>query len=326
MTRRWRPSLALVLGGALAGTLGLSFSGLVALRYLGPIFGFRTAAIALAVVITAATAGLGWLMLRLLLRPVQALEAYARAQESGRPAALPRHFGTRETAATAAGVIAMAEALRDREATIRTFTDHVTHELKTPVAAIRAAAELLQDGGDLSPGDARLVAEIDGARAQMEAQLSALRRAAQAREVRHLGQSRLGDVLDALRRDFPTLAIQPINETLPLPIAPEGLAIVLGQMLRNAADHGATQVTLQAAMTSTGPTLDISDDGDGISAGNETRIFEPFFTTRREDGGTGMGLAIVRNLLSAHKAGIILCTGRPTRFRILFKDEYATRH
>lgn len=319
MSRRWRPSLALVLGGALAGTLGLSFAGLVALRYLGPIFGFRIAAIGLAVIITAATAGLGWLMLRLLLRPVQALQAYARAQESGSPAPLPRHFGTRETAATAAAVIAMADALRDREATIRTFTDHVTHELKTPVAAIRAAAELLQDGGELSPGDARLVAEIDGARAQMEAQLSALRRATQARETRHLGQSRLVDVLDALRRDFPKLTVQCTNDTRPLPIAPDGLAIVLGQMLRNAAEHGAAQVTLAADMTSAGPTLDISDDGAGISAGNEARIFEPFFTTRRDTGGTGMGLAIVRNLLSAHRAGITLCSGSPTRFRILFK-------
>ncbi|WP_225027294.1 sensor histidine kinase [Xinfangfangia pollutisoli] len=318
MIRRWRPSLAFVLGGALTGTLALSFIGLVTLRYLGPVIGFKVTAAGLGLTITAATAGLGWLLLRLLLRPIRALEGYARAQESGADARRPEHFGTRETAATAVRVIAMAEAARDREATIRAFTDHVTHELKTPVAAIRAASELMQDGGALTPEDARLLAEIDGARAQIEAQLAALRLAAQARELRHLGQSRLADLLPALQADYPALEITATGDTLALPIATEGMAIVLAQMLRNAAEHGAGRVRIEAAQSPEGVSLDISDDGCGISKGNEARVFEPFFTTRRASGGTGMGLAVVRNLLSAHRAGITLCTGQPTRFRILF--------
>ena len=59
MSRRWRPSLAFVLGGALTGTLALSFTGLIVLRYLGPAIGFRNAAILLAISITLATAVLG---------------------------------------------------------------------------------------------------------------------------------------------------------------------------------------------------------------------------------------------------------------------------
>lgn len=318
MSRRWRPSLAFVLGGALAGTLALSFAGLVALRYLGPAIGFKSAAVGLALSISAGTAGLGWLLLRLLLRPIQALEAYAQARESGAPAPRPMHFGTRETAATAVRVIAMAEALRDREATIRAFTDHVTHELKTPVAAIRAATELLEDSGGLGSGDARLLSEIDGARVQLEMQLAALRRAAQAREVRHLGQSRLADLIAELGADFPDLMIEAEGATLRLPLAAGGLVIVLAQLLRNAADHGAGRVTLTASETETGPVLEIVDDGSGIAAGNAARIFEPFFTTRRETGGTGMGLAVVRNLLNAHHAEITLCNGHPTGFRITF--------
>lgn len=318
MSRRWRPSLGFVLGGALAGTLALSFGGLVALRYLEPALGFRAAAMVLVLAITAATAGLGWLLLRLLLRPIRALEAYARAQETGAAAPPPAHFGTSETAATAVRVIAMAEALRDREATIRAFTDHVTHELKTPVAAIRAAAELLEDGGALTPEDARLLAEIDGARLQLEGQLAALRRVAQAREVRHLGQSRLADLMPALQADFPALQISATGDTLTLPIAAEGMAIVLAQMLRNAAEHGAGRVRLEAIEMPEGPSLDITDDGRGISLGNEARVFEPFFTTRRAAGGTGMGLAVVRNLLNAHRAEITLRSGHPARFRIAF--------
>jgi len=53
MKGHWRPSLGLVLGGALLATLGLSFAGLVALRNLGPLIGFRSAAILLAIRIPA---------------------------------------------------------------------------------------------------------------------------------------------------------------------------------------------------------------------------------------------------------------------------------
>jgi len=318
MRRSWRPSLAFVLGGALSATLGLSLAGLVALRYLGPAIGFRSAALLLALAITAATVVLGWLLLRLLLRPIRALETYARAQELANPAPPPLHFGTRETATTAARVIAMAEALRDREATIRAFTDHVTHELKTPVAAIRAAAELLEDGGGLSPEDARLLAEIDGARAQIEAQIAALRQAAQAREVRHLGQSRLADLLPELAAEFPGLVLSHSGETIRLPIAAKGMKIALSHLLRNAAEHGARHVGLTASSSDGVVALDVDDDGNGISSGNEGRVFEPFFTTRRELGGTGMGLTVVRNLLVAHRASISLLSARPTVFRISF--------
>lgn len=321
MTGHWRPSLGFVLGGALLGTLVLSLAGLVALRYLGPLIGFRSAAIILAIAITTATALLGWLLLRLLLRPIRALETYARAQEEAQPAQPPAHFGTRETAVTARRVIAMAEALRDREATIRAFTDHVTHELKTPVSAIRAAAELLEDGGGLSVEDRRLLREIDGARMQIETQLAALRSAAQAREARYLGQSRLGDLVSAMAADFPTTALSTNDDTLSVPIALPGMMIVLAQLMRNATEHGAGQVTISAHTVAGRLTLDVSNDGRGISTGNEERIFQPFFTTRRASGGTGMGLSVVRNLLAAHRAEIKLLPERgETTFRIVFNE------
>ncbi len=304
MNRRWRPSLALVLGGALAGTLGLSFAGLVALRYLGPEVGYRNAALLLAVAITAATALLGGLLVRLLLRPIHGLEAYARALENATAPPPPRHFGTRELHASATRVIAMAEALRSRETTIRAYTDHVTHELKTPLSAIRAAVELLIDGEALTDGDRRLVGDVDGACQQIAAQLAALRVAAQAREVRYLGHATLDDVVPTLALDRPDLALEVEGGDLALPLSGAGLRIVLGHLLCNAAEHGAGWVTLRASATPEGSFLMVSDNGRGISPGNAGRIFEPFFTTRRSDGGTGMGLSVVRTILLAHRGDI----------------------
>lgn len=313
LTRRWRPSLGFVLGGALLANLGFAFCGLVALRYLGPEIGFRHAALILGAVILVLTAALGWLLVRLLLRPIAALEDYATAQQAGGQAVPPRHFGTSELHRTAIAVMGMAETLRDREATIRSFTDHVTHEIKTPVSAIRAAVELLEDGGGLTEADLRIVQQIDGAQAQIAGQLLALRDAAQAREVRYLGQTKLSVVAPGLIG--PEIVVEGAN--VPLPMAAAGMALVLGHLVRNAAEHGATRVVL----TAQGRELRVQDNGTGISAGNRARVFEPFFTTGRATGGTGMGLSIVRNILAAHGGEIALADGPgPTCFVIRFRQ------
>lgn len=315
MNRKWRPSLGLVIGGALAGTLILSFLGLIALRYLGPEIGFRQAAMILSVIIAAITAVPGWLLVRLLLRPIHDLETYAAAQEQGQDAPAPRHFGTKEIDTTARGVISMAEALRDREATIRSYTDHVTHELKTPVSAIRAAVELLSDDPELSADNRVLLEQINGARLQMEAQLEALREAAQAREVRYLGNCEISEVIAELQGDHPNLTLTLEGDATRFPISGKGMAIILSQLLRNAAEHGAQTVQLVA----TAGQLTLQDNGSGISDGNAARIFEPFFTTKRESGGTGMGLAVVRSILHAHRGEIALVPSQTgTRFEIGF--------
>jgi two-component system, OmpR family, sensor kinase len=312
MTRRWRPSLGFVLGGALLATLGFAFCGLVALRYLGPEIGFRQAALILGAVILVLTGGLGWLLVRLLLRPIGALEDYAVAQEAGGSAVPPRHFGTTELHRTAVAVMGMAETLRDREATIRSFTDHVTHEIKTPVSAIRAAVELLQDGGALTEADLRIVAQIDGAQAQIAGQLQALRAAAQAREVRYLGTCTLAEVVPGLTGA--RFAVE--GGEVRLPMAAAGMALVLGHLVRNAVAHGADEIALRAS----GQELHVQDNGTGISPGNRDRIFEPFFTTGRATGGTGMGLSIVRSILAAHRGEITLAEGTgPTCFVIRFQ-------
>lgn len=316
--RKWRPTLAQVLGGALLGTLGLSFIGLVTLRLIGPVIGFRLGVILVGGAILVLTLGLGWLLRRLLLRPITAL-----ADRAGTLAHDPRakveplaHYGTRELRDLGQGVLDMAGRLQAREATIRSFTDHVTHEMKTPLAAIRAATELLEDGGSAGDNTA-LFASIREAGAQMERQLQALRQAAAAREPGHHGQSCLKDVLPELQAAHPVLALRVTGGDTPFPLAAQGLTILLQHLLSNAGEAGASEVTLQA-----GPgRLTVSDNGKGISPGNHAHVFKPFFTTRREIGGTGMGLTITANLLSAHGAEIrLLAPESGAGFEILFPD------
>ncbi|CUK09158.1 Osmolarity sensor protein EnvZ [Ruegeria denitrificans] len=321
MRRKWRPGLAFVLGGAMCGTLLLSLTGLVAFRFLGPEIGYRNSAVLLAVIITAATAVLGWLLIRLLLRPIFALERFATqvVRNPADPLSPPSRFGTRELGITAQRVIDMAETLRNRETTIRSFSDHVTHELKTPVATLRAATELLKDDDALSAQTLRLVDQIASAGIQMEQQIEAMRQVARARESRHEGSTSLNEVLDALCRDYPNLEIRVDGGDVDIPMASKGLLVVLRQMLGNAREHDAQVVHLSAISDETQVALQVRDDGHGISAGNATRVFDPFFTTKRDQGGTGMGLAIVRNTLRAHGADITLM---PVRDAAIFSIRF----
>jgi two-component system OmpR family sensor kinase len=299
--RKWRPSLWQVVGGALLGTLGMSFVGLVVLRLLGPVIGYRWGVSLVGAVILLATLVLLWLLMRLLLRPIKDLADRAGAlRRDPMVRAEPlAHYGTRELRDLGESVLAMASRLQAREATIRSFTDHVTHEMKTPLSSLRAAAELLEDQG-LDDTSRQLVATMAGAVEQMERQLQALRQAAAAREPGHHGMCRLADLLPDLVAAHPGLRIVATGETVALPQDAGGLGIVLQQLLSNAVEAGADEARLDISQGF----LRVTDDGRGISDGNRGHVFEPFFTTRRETGGTGMGLTIVANLLAAHGAEI----------------------
>jgi len=84
---------------------------------------------------------------------------------------------------------------------------------------------------------------------------------------------------------------------------------VLSNLLDNAQQHGGTVARICADIAATGKTPQaistLSDNGPGISAANASKVFEPFFTTARKNGGTGLGLAVVKSLLAATHHGDI---------------------
>jgi two-component system, OmpR family, sensor kinase len=178
----------------------------------------------------------------------------------------------------------------------------------------------MEDSPTLTAQDRDVLARLDGARGQIEAQLAALRNAARAREARYLGQTTLAGVASALRDSGPGLRFVITGDATPIPISSEGLMLILGHLAQNASHHGARQMMLGAKTDATGCRLDIVDDGRGISPGNAGHVFDPFFTTRPDTGGTGMGLTIVRNILAAHHGTIDLVpTASGASFRIAFR-------
>jgi signal transduction histidine kinase len=73
---------------------------------------------------------------------------------------------------------------------------------------------------------------------------------------------------------------------------------VLTNLLLNAAQAGAHEVTLDVAGDDEAVRLRVSDDGPGIAAAVRDRLFEPFVTGRPD--GTGLGLAVSRSIVAAH--------------------------
>lgn len=302
---KWRPPLMLVLGGSLMAILVLPVYAALLADILTPLTGRRNAVFIVAAGSFLATLVLGLLLWRLILAPVQALAARAQAIRGG---AVPEgldHYGTPEIGELAQDVLDMADVLQSREMAVRSYTDHVTHELKTPLTAIRGAAELLE-AEDLTEETRKLVSTIAGAEKRAVKLLGAARQIAAARMPEHQGTTVLKDCVPALESRLTTTKLDVRNETVELPLARSGIEVVLGHLAENAQEAGAKTLRLDGGKTDDGPWLRVSDDGPGISTGNRTQVFEPFFTTRRDSGGTGMGLAIVQTLLLAHGARITL--------------------
>ncbi len=291
--QKWRPPLALVIGGTLAAVLCLPLIGIAYFKLAGNILGWGETAWLIFWMAVIATAILGYLLWRLVLRPVYALTAHANAVRDGREdATLPPYFGTPEITALGQAVADMGATLNNREAGLRAFSNHVTHELKSPLTSIKGAAELLD--GDLEPEDRkRLTRTILTATGQMQDQLDALRRLAAARDPVGPGPTRLAGLADDLRQDAGLEIV--ITGDASVPMDQQAVLVILGHLARNAREHGADRLEI-------GPMpggLLVTDNGSGIAAGNRNRVFDPFFTTRRGSGGTGMGLAIVQTMLQA---------------------------
>jgi signal transduction histidine kinase len=223
---------------------------------------------------------------------------------------LKRH-GTSEFARLSQSFLGMAKRLNTRSRFISTFATHVSHELKSPLTSIQGAAELLRDDVDapaMDDEDRRKFLDNIIADTDRLAKISGrLRDFARAENPVALGAAKLSASIPGLRSSFPALDIRASGELdTPMRISEENAAIILSNLADNAVRHGSTTLDLSATRQGHLLSVKVSDNGEGVSPNNRTQIFDSFFTTRRESGGTGMGLAIVRAMLDAHGGAVRL--------------------
>ncbi len=267
-----------------------------------------------------------------IVRPLQALVRQAQratAGERGAVTPLVRPV-TREIAELSQAVAAMARHLEQRADYIRTFAAQVSHEFKTPLAAIRGAVELLHDHFEaMTTGEReRFLGNLDQDAARLELLVRRLLELARA-DVMQAAATDRAEVAAVVRRlasryqgtGLQVVVIEPLP-SVAVAMAADVLESVLGNLLDNARQHGGDTVTVAVVYPAPGADsttlrIEVSDNGPGISTANAGRVFEPFFTTARARGGTGLGLAVVKSLLTAHRGTIELRESEAgTRLRI----------
>ncbi|MDX1448929.1 MAG: HAMP domain-containing sensor histidine kinase [Acidimicrobiia bacterium] len=224
----------------------------------------------------------------------------------------------------------MAEQLRATEAERSLFLASVGHDLRTPLAALQASIEALQDG----------VVEAD------ERQLAGMER-----DISHLARL-VEDLFLFARTEAGTVAIRPeridlaelADETAEVfaalaakedvtirciavgPVPAEADPWAIGRVLRNLMDNAIRHspaggvVTVEARTNAGRPTVIVSDQGPGFSAEMRVAAFERFRRgdeARTRDGArAGLGLAIARGLVEAHGGVITVEDGPGGRVRV----------
>jgi two-component system OmpR family sensor kinase len=302
--QKWRPTLAMIVFAVLLTVLALPAAIVIWFRALdnttSGLGATEVGALAVALVLTVLIAVV---FSRTITGPINAL--IHRTEEIGRGgrAAIvaPEQQGTREIATLSQSFLDLAERLVDRTEYVSSFAAHVSHELKSPVTAIRGSAELLRDAEMSAEERRRFLDHIIADSDRLTALLERLRELARAdldavAGTCTIAEATRGEAIVNLGREV----------DLPMSLSAEAAKAIFGQLIRNAAEHGATAVRIDGVRDDGVLRISVADNGAGISPGNRQRIFEPFFTTRRESGGTGMGLQIVRSMLAVHGGSIAL--------------------
>ncbi|HUR73468.1 MAG TPA: AAA family ATPase [Sporichthya sp.] len=129
----------------------------------------------------------------------------------------------------------------------------------------------------------------------------------------------LEDILRSLRprlKATPHLVQIDAVPALSLTTYPGAVAQVVTNLVLNSIAHAydpgiGGRLLITAQRRPAGVRLIYSDDGRGIDSATVERIFDPFFTTRRSEGGSGLGLHIVYNLVTQRLGGTVSVEGRP---------------
>jgi two-component system, NtrC family, sensor histidine kinase GlrK len=214
------------------------------------------------------------------------------------------------------------------------FLRHVSHELKTPLAALREGVSLLEDGvtGALNPAQREVAQILQQNTVALQGQIEALLRFnAAAFEARELRRQRtpllplIKEQIEAQRLQWQAngLTVRAEGEPIAVVVDPVKLGTAVANLLSNAIRYSSRGGTIAITVSSTPDTvcIDIQDAGPGIAEGDRDRIFEPFYRGERQPQhavkGTGIGLSIVQEYIAAHGGRITLLPEGPgARFRI----------
>ena len=300
------------LSGLLSGALLLGDTEGISLMALMPQVAFIVLALTGAAALTAI------LLSRTLARPIERLtRASLRIAAGERQAALPIPRG-KEVRELTRAFESMRRELEERDA-LEGLASDLWHELKNPVAAIRASAEVLEYAIGEDPEAARrfsrrILEASDRLDALTRDLLDLTRLEAKGLAAPQAAvdiSAVVGEALQAQRAVARAAEVELVAELPPRADArgdARWLRTAVENLIRNAvifSPRGSrVRVTLAAAQLQW--EIRVQDQGPGVEPAIRDRLFERFVGSRHGEGGTGLGLAIVRAVAEAHGGEALL--------------------
>ena len=304
-------------GGEVIEVVALPLSGLE-----GTLHQLIVVDLAASAAVLALLAALGYLVVRIGLRPLAEMEETARTIAAGDlTRRVERDDDTTEVGRLGHSLNEMLsqiehafEEQQSSERRLRQFLADASHELRTPVTSIRGYAELFRRGAASRPEDlARSMRRIEDEAVRMGVLVEDLLLLARLDEGRPFERERVdltGIVADAAA-DAQARAPERVitvdaNGALSVEGDEQRLRQVVTNLLQNALRYTppTTPIELRTERFGGFAVLKVIDHGEGIGPDHAPRIFERFYradaSRARESGGAGLGLAIVASITSAH--------------------------
>ncbi len=235
--------------------------------------------------------------------------------------------------------------VRKLETMRRDFVANVSHELKTPLAVIKACAETLLMGAlHDQQANTGFVQQIENQAEMLDQQVQRLLELSQAQS----GQAAIDiqpvdlnaacrQIVNSFLADAERRQVTLVAETPGVLIAKtdeDAVHTVLNNLVSNALRYTPVSgnVVVRTRMEPGHAIIEVVDTGIGIAADDQERVFERFYRVdkarSRDQGGTGLGLAIVKHRMQALGGSVELDSqvGKGSTFRVLFPIENGTGH
>lgn len=272
----------------------------------------------------------GWRMVR----PIESLRDQVVERAEGRaratPVRLPRND---ELGDLARAFNELLDTLEDRNRSNAAFAADLAHELKNPVAAVRAAAEALDSERPvegrrkerlqrvLADASRRMTTVVDRflELARAEAGLQGAER--EPVDLAALVEALVAPLRGDPRFDGVRFEVELEGEGAEVTGVPERLETALRNLLHNAGSFAAPEGWVRVALSTRddAAVVVVADSGPGIPADDLPKVFDRYFSTR--DGGTGLGLALTKAIVEAHGGHIVAESPAGASFTVVLPME-----
>lgn len=249
---------------------------------------------------------------RKLTNPIKKLASAAKAISEGNLKSRVKISGSDEISRLSETFNRMSQSLEIQESLRKKLISNITHELRTPISAIRGELEGMMDG--LIPTDkeqlqslyeetGRLKNILEGIEELTQVEASALTLKKQAIEFKPY----LKNIIERFSKPFHDkgVAIElQCDDELMIDADPDRLSQIVINLLSNAlkATEKGGNVFIKAAKRKSEMVIEVIDNGCGIKQEDLPFIFERFY--KASEGGLGLGLTIVKELVEAHEGRI----------------------